>query len=107
MKLIPNVPQSHFHSTNTLSLPTKGKWKGVYLFSSGYYDFTVNRPITWNHCEQNSGLWLCLDVFFLIFILKHNAGHIVSLTHEKEMGLNALSIKEQRHLANYHCLHDS
>lgn len=70
MKLFPNVLQSHFHSTNTLSLATKGKWKCVYLFYAGYYNFTANRPIQWNHSEQDSGLWLCLDVFFLIFYFK-------------------------------------
>lgn len=66
MKLFPNVPQSHFHSTNTLSPPTKGKWKSVYLFSAGYYDLTAKRPIQQNH--KDSGLCLCLDVFFLIVL---------------------------------------
>lgn len=37
-------------------------------------------------------VWMCFSLFF---ILKHNVGHIVSSTHENEMGLKAFPYKHR------------
>lgn len=52
------------------------------------------------------GFWMCFSLFF---ILKHNVGHIVSFTHENEMGLEAFPDKTRAIWPavpqNYHWLH--